>query len=796
MTATRAGSGSGTQTGGTQSGVGRFLGQSVKRREDARLVTGHGRYIEDVLWVDAWHVAFLRSPVARGRITTLDVTAARALPGVRTVLTGGDLNPLVHSWWQTAMGKDSPQPPRRLLAGDDVRYAGEPIAMVLAESRYVAEDALELIDLDIDAQPAIVSDHRGRWGAAKDEELVHPEYGSNVASTLPYPGMPDSNPALEEVISSAAHVFEERFHQHRYICVPMETRGLQARWDPARDLLEVVSSTQNVHEVRSTVARMLGLSDVQVHAKAEDVGGAFGLKCFVDSEELAVAAAAYSEQCAVAWIEDRNENLVAGGHSRTEDLTVTMATDADGKILGIKGHHVEDVGAYPTYGVGGNAGLAMMMLPGPYDVGQYFYSAESTFSNTCGMTPYRGPFLMETVAREQLVDIAAAELGIDPLDFRRRNMIKPEQLPFTTPTGLVLQTITPIETLDQAAEIIGYEDFRREQAAAREEGRILGIGFASYIEGSPAFGAAGAEQVTVRMDMQGKALVFMGSGSHGQSVETTMAQVVAEELGIDIDDVRIVQGDTTSAPYGTGTAGSRTATTFGGAARIAGQKLKEKILQVAAVALEASPDDLEIADGVVSVKGTPGASIGMEQVAGMAYAGHTMLPADMEPGLEAKHRIRNPPLMFSNAAHAAIVEIDRDTGAVDIKRYVVSEDCGNMINPMVVEGQITGGVVQGIGGVFYEHFVYDADGNPLTTTFLDYLLPTAADVPDIEIGHVITPSTTPGGFKPMGEGGAICSPPALINAVRDALAPFGGLPNVQPLTPEVVLDVIDGTAAV
>ena len=775
--------------------AGRFVGQSVKRREDARLVTGHGRYVEDVLWPDTWHVAFLRSPVARGRIVHLDTSAAKALDGVRAVLTGADLNKHVRSWWQTMMGPDAPQPPRRLLAEHDVRWAGEAIAMVLATSRYVAEDAIELIDLDIEAQPAVLSDHLGVWAVTgNDEELVHPEWGSNVAARMPAPGMPESNPALEEILASAPHVMEETFHQHRYICVPMEARGISARWDVHRGQLEIVSATQSAHEVRSASARLLGLSETQVHAWAEDVGGGFGQKMYPTTEELCVVTAAYLEQCAVRWIEDRNENLMSGGHARTEDMTVTLAVDDDGRMLGMKAHHAEDVGAFPLPGVGANAGLSSMLLPGPYDIGQFFFTAEAVFSNTCGKCAYRGPWMMETVAREQMVDVVAGRLGIDPLEFRRRNMITKDQQPYTTSTGLVYETVTPLETLDQLAELVGYDDFRAEQAAAREQGRLLGIGLASYIEASPGFGILGAEQVSIRIDYQGKVLASTGSGSHGQSVETTIAQVVAESLGVDIEDVRVVQNDTATSPFGSGTGGSRTAAVFGGAARLAGEKLRAKVLEVAAVALEAAPEDLDIDMGVVSVKGTPGIALPLEQVAALAYAGHAMLPPDMEPGLEAAHRIRVPPFMFSNAAHAAVVEVDRGTGAVKVLRYVVSEDCGNMINPMVVEGQIAGGVVQGIGGVFFEHFVYDDAGNPLTTTFLDYLLPTAADVPDIEYGHVVTPSGTPGGFKPMGEGGAIVSPPALINAVRDALSPFGAVLNIQPLTPERLLDIIEGGA--
>jgi aerobic carbon-monoxide dehydrogenase large subunit len=778
---------------GVTEGAGRFVGQSVKRREDARLVTGHGRFVEDVQWPDTWHVAFLRSPVARGRIVQLDVGAARSLDGVRAVFTAADLNPMVMSWWQTMIGPDAPQPPRRLLADQDVRWVGEPIAMVLATSRYVAEDAIELIDLDVEPQPPVLSDHLGIWATVDDTELVHPELGTNVAALTPPPGMglPEENPALDAVLEAAPHVFDETFHQHRYLCVPMETRGIIARWDAHRDQMEVVAATQSAHEIRSSTARLLGISESQVHAWAEDVGGGFGQKMYVTIEEHCVVAAAYREGCTVRWIEDRNENLMAGGHARTEDMRLQMATDESGRILGIKAHHSEDVGAFPLPSVGSNASLAAAYLPGPYDVGQFFFTGRAVYSNTNGKCAYRGPWMMETVAREQMVDVVAAGLGIDPLEFRRRNMITNDQLPFTTATGMVYETVSPRATLDQVAELIGYDAFREEQAAARAEGRLLGIGLSVYIEGSPGFGILGAEQVSLRVDYQGKVLASTGSGSHGQSVETTIAQVVAESLGVDIEDVRVVQNDTASSPFGSGTGGSRTAAVFGGAARLAGEKLRKKVLEVAAVALEASPDDLDMDLGVVTVKGTPGVALPLEQVAALAYAGHAMLPEDMEPGLEAAHRIKAPLFMFSNAAHAAVVEVDRATGAVRVLRYAVSEDCGNMINPMVVEGQIAGGVVQGIGGVFYEHFVYDADGNPLTTTFLDYLLPTAADVPDIQYGHVVTPSGTPGGFKPMGEGGAIVSPPALLNAVRDALQPFGAVINTQPLTPDLLLDLMD-----
>ncbi|MCW2522405.1 MAG: xanthine dehydrogenase, partial [Frankiales bacterium] len=740
------------------------------------------------------------SPIARGRISHLDVTAARAVPGVQHVLTAADLNGHAREWWQNMIGKDAPIPPKRLLADGDVRFVGEAIAMVLATSRYTAEDGVDAIDVDIEPLPPVLVERAGFAGVASDfANLVHPEWGSNVAQTLPGPmgpQMPLDNPALDAVFAAAAHVVTETFTQHRYLCVPMESQGINARWDPYRQSLEIVSATQSPHEVRSCAARLIGLEESQVHVVAEDVGGGFGQKMFACTEELAVIMAAYRLSAAVRWIEDRNENLIAGGHARNEALTMTVATDERGKILGVKAHHQEDVGAFPAYSVGASAGGVGMYLPGPYDFGEYFFSAEAVFTNTGGRVAYRGPWMMESVAREQMMDVTALAIGMDPLEFRRVNVIKSDQLPFTTATGMVYETVTPAETLEQAAELIGYDDFRAEQARGRAQadgGRLLGIGLSSYIEPSVGFGIMGSEQVNIRVDFGGTVFATTGSGSHGQSVETTLAQVIAENLGVDIGKVVFSQGDTAVTPFGSGTGGSRTAAVYGAAAREASILLRAKVFAVAAEMLEASPDDLQMDLGVVSVRGNPQAQVTLADVAAMAYAGHAALPADIEPGLDVTHRTKAPSFMFSNATHAALVEVDRVSGAVKILRYVVSEDCGNMINPMVVEGQIAGGVAQGVGGVFYENFVYDTDGNPLTTTFLDYLLPTATEIPHIEYGHIITPSDTPGGFKPIGEGGAINSPAALVNAVRDALAPFGARVVTQPLGPQQVVDLMTST---
>jgi carbon-monoxide dehydrogenase large subunit len=761
----------------------RYIGQSVSRREDPRLLTGHGRYVDDVTVPRMLHAHFVRSPVARGVLTAIAVDAAREFPGVFAVLTAADVNHQALSSWPTMLGPDAGGPPERILADGDVRYVGEPIAIIVAESRAIAEDAAELIELDFDTSTPIITMQDALAGG----ELVHRERDTNVSGEIPAVRQPE----LDALFEQAAHVVSEHFDQHRYLCVPMEPRGLIADWDPWRQQLEVVASTQTVHESRLGFSRLLGIPEDSIRVVMGDVGGSFGQKMFSMREENAVVIAAKTLGRAVKWIEDRVENLIAGGHAREESMDVSFALDQDGVVLAAKALHLENVGAYPNLGDGTVSSSAAMIFPGPYRMQRLAFEAKGLYTNTCGHCAYRGPWLMETVAREQMMDIAAERLGIDPLEIRRRNVIQRSELPFSTATGLVYESVSPAETLEQAAELIDYTGFRKQQADARAEGRYLGIGLSVYIEPQFGFGILATEGATLRIEPSGKVNVLMSTGSHGQSLETTVVQVVADELGVDIDDVRFHQGDSAATPYGPGTGGSRSAAIASGAAMQASQQARAKVLQIAAHLLEAAPEDLEMAGGVVSVVGVPGAEVSLATIGAVAYLNTDALPPGLEPGIEVTARYKAPFVMFSNAAHAVTVEVDPVTGSVKILRYVISEDCGNMINPMVVEGQIAGGVVQGIGGVFYEHFQYDPMGNPVTTTFLDYHLPTAAEVPDLEYGHVVTPSPTPGGYKGMGEGGAIASPPALINAVRDALAPFGARITSQPLTPEVIVDAID-----
>jgi carbon-monoxide dehydrogenase large subunit len=607
------------------------------------------------------------------------------------------------------------------------------------------------------------------------------------------PFMPLS-PDLDEAFENAAHVVECEVEQNRYVAIPMETRGISASWAPGRQELVLSCATQSVHETKNFFARYLQVPESNVRVSARDVGGGFGQKMFVYREECATVLASFLLGRPVKWIEDRRENLLSAGHSRNEVATVRLAVDADGIIQAITADHKADIGAYAVC----PAAMDPMLLPGPYKTPRLGFGMEMVWTNTMGKAAYRGPWMFETTAREVAMDYAANEIGLDPAEFRRRNLLAASDMPFTAPSGNVFQEITPLETLEQALEILDYDAFRREQAAALAEGRYLGVGICAYVEPtSMGSNTLASEAAHVKVETSGRVVAYLGTTAHGQSIETTMAQIVAEHLGVSYDDVTIVQADSQSTPYGPGTGGSRTAVVAGGAAREATVAVREKVLKIAAHMMEASPDDLEIAEGVVSVRGTPSKSVTLSQVAKMAFHTSEQLPADIGSGLEATVRFR--PTQFptwSNATHICVVEIDADTWLPEVKRYIVSEDCGKMINPMVVEGQIFGGVVQGMGGVLLEDFVYDADGNPLTTSFMDYLPPTTSEVPEIEVGHIETESTTnPGGYKGMGEGGAIGAHAAVANAVADALRPLGVKATKTPLGPEQIFALVEAAKA-
>jgi carbon-monoxide dehydrogenase large subunit len=761
--------------------AGRYVGQAVLRKEDPRLLTGRGRYTDDVTLPNMLHAHFVRSDVARAKFR-VDVSPARDAEGVVAVFTGEDLNGEVAGTMYPSMfvGAEDFMSPMYPLAVGDVRFVGDPIALVIAESRYLAEDAAELIEIDYDDIVDPILDYD--TALAGDGNDVHPNRPGNVVMQLAVPMTEEARAAVE----SAAHVVSQSFVQHRYSMIPMECRGVVARWEPFDRRLDVWLSSQNPHEARLVFSRSTGVPENQIRVQIGDVGGGFGLKSFVGREEIVVVLAAYVLGTTVKWSEDRRENLIASAHARQERCDVTLAVDDDGVLVGAELEHFDDAGAYPM--PGGSAGpLVGMLITGPYRVPHLAWESTAIYTNTCGSASYRGPWMMETTAREQMMDYTARQLGLDPLEFRRRNILHRSDLPYQSAGGMAIENVTPEETLEQAAAEIGYDAFRAEQARATAEGRYLGIGFAVYVEPQPGVAAYANEPAHVRMHPDGRVDVFIGSGSHGQGLETTTAQLVAENLGIDFEDVTVRQGDTDSAPFGPGTGGSRSGPMIGQAVTEASLKLRDKVVAIAAHLLEAAPEDLEIADGVVSVQGTPTKSVPVQQVANTAYQQSATLPPELDSLLDVVHRSMAPATMWSNATHAAIVELDPATGMVDLLRFVVSEDCGRMINPNIVEGQVHGGVAQGIGGVLYEHNVYDDDGNPLASTFMDYLVPTAHEIPEIETFHIESPASTVGGYKGVGEGGAIGAPAAVFNAVADALAQHGITVTEQPLGPDAVL---------
>jgi aerobic carbon-monoxide dehydrogenase large subunit len=764
----------------------RYAGSRVQRVEDARLLTGTGTFVDDITRPGMLHACFVRSPHPRARILSIDTSAALALPGVHAVFTADDLNGDVVEAWYTGTGKMVPDTPRPPLAHGEARFAGDIVALVVADSRYLAEDAVELVDVDYEPLPAVADYAQARTSQA----LVHENYPGNLAGEMG--GAPAET--IADAYQGAAYVITETIWEQAQGAVPMETRGLVAEWSRASGELTVWAGTQAPHEVRMFAARLFGIPEHSVRVITRDVGGGFGQKVVPLREDICVLLAARKLPAAVKWIEDRRENLQTAGTARHEHGEGRLAFDAGGTLEAATLDHVQDVGAYPTPWPVGTGMATGMIFPGPYRLAKGTFSHASVFSNTPGRIAYRGPWAFETLAREVTLDIAARRMGIDPAELRRRNLLGLGDMPFAAPTGMPYDHIDPLETLEQALAVLDYDGFRKEQAAARERGRYLGVGISCYCEPTtPAFGYYTTEGATIRIEPSGIVNVYVAGGSTGNSLETTAVMLAADALGADINDVHTIQGDTAVTPFGAGTGGSRSGSMIAGAVGVTAAELRDKLTKLAAHKLEASEADIELARSRAAVKGDPDAGVSFRELADIAYFQPYALPPCMAPGLEASARYAAVGMgLWACATHVCTCEVDITTGAVTLLRYIVGEDCGHMINPNVVEGQIAGGVVQGIGGALLEELAYDADGNPVATTFMDYLLPTATEVPLIEYAHVETaPGPGPGGYKGVGEGGAIGAPPAVANAVADALAPLGVTITRLPLTPAAILELID-----
>jgi carbon-monoxide dehydrogenase large subunit len=768
----------------------RFIGAKVTRVEDQRILTGRGRYIDDLHLPNLLHAAFLRSPLPHARVLGMETTAARRAPGVVAVYTGEEMGALTGPV-QIPMPLGQRVPEFYPLATDRVRLLGDLVAMVVAGSRYEAEDACELIDVEYEPLPAVVS-----YEAALDPDgpVLFDDLGDNVVYTASE-GWGDIDAAFAE----ADRVVEMRLRQHRVANVPMETRGAVADYDPGSGELTFHAATQSPQGLRMQLARTLGHPMDRLRVLCGDVGGAFGLKGFVYREDFALAAASKVLGRPIKWIEDRIEHLTASGHAREELMDVRAAVKDDGTLLGIKAEMLMDQGAYPAcpFPAGLMTGLIRSLLPGPYRMKGYSVDVKVVTTNKCVYVAYRGPWEMECWVRERLLDTIAHELDLDPVEVRRKNMMRGEPDDRLI-TGLSAAGISSRQALDRALEMAEYDSFRQRQAEARDAGRCLGIGFANFIEPAPGppemrarGGTWGGDRAKVRLEPDGHLLVVTTQAPHGQSHETTLAQVAADEMGVPLDHVRVVHGDTQVTPLTLiGTGGSRAATWASGAVLLTTRKVKEKVLAIAAELLEISPDDLEINQGVIEARGVPQRSIPLADIAMRAVSAPRTLPAGSDPVLEAAEIFMGEGITgsgWSGGTHVCQVEIDLCTGAVHILRYCVVQDCGRIINPAVVEGQIRGGVAQGIGEVLYENAAYDEDGNFLASTFMDYLLPTSSEIPVIEIEHLETDPHGELGFRGVGEAGAVVSPAALTNAIEDALLPFGARVTDQYLPPAKIL---------
>lgn len=773
----------------------RLIGAPIPRVEDARLLTGGGCYVADLAPPGTLHVAFVRSPLAHARIVAVDVAPAMAAPGVVACVTGTELASAARPLRADSRMRDYHATPQSALAVDKIRFVGEAVAAVIAADRYLAEDAAELVRVAYEELPPVVEPREAmREGAV----LLHDAAGTNILLRRAF-----SQGDVGGALAAAAHVVGDRFRFRRHAGVAIEGRACLAQHERGSGLLTVWSATQVPGMVRDALADLLDHPQHLIRVVAPDVGGGFGVKSVIYPEEIAVAALARMLGRSVKWVSDRREDLLTSTQAWDEEVEAELGVDGDGRIVGLRAQVLTDVGAYSTFPWTASIESIQVIsfLPGPYRVPHYHAEALGVATNKAPMGPYRGVGRpVSAFVMEGLLDRAARRLRLDPIEIRRRNVIRTEELPYRAPSGIVWDTGSFAESLTTLAETADYAALRAEQA--RDTGRLLGIGIASYVEltgvgsaipASPGADiATGTEGATVRVDAAGTVTASFGIACHGQGHETTLAQVVAEELGARLEDVRVIHGDTAQGPVGTGTYASRTAVIAGGAAILASRAVREKSLAIAAHQLEAAVDDLELADGRAWVRGAQERAVSLRQIARAAYGGRKRLPHGLDPGLEAT-RFYDPFFgTAGNGSHLALVEVDRETGAVRVLRLVVVEDCGRIINPRIVEGQAIGGVAQGVGAALLEEVVYADNGQPLTATLMDYLVPTATDVPPVIVRHLERPSpTTLGGFKGVGEGGTIGAPAAVANAVADALSRFGVEVAELPLTPERVLRLIN-----
>lgn len=776
----------------------RVTGTRLLRREDPKLLTGEAKFIDDITQQDVLYMALLRSPMAHARIDSVDTSAAMKMPGVVAVFSGADLKgdwvaPMPCAWPVTA---DMKNPPHYPLAADVVNYVGDAVAVVLASDKLSAIDATERIVVKYESLPVVLD----LQDAASDRVLVHPDLGTNTSFV--WEVTPDKA-KVDHAFATAVHVVKSRYIQQRLIPSAMEPRGVLVVPQPYGGDYTVFSSTQIPHILKVMLSLTVGISETKLRVIAPSVGGAFGSKLNIYSEEVLALTLARKLHRPIRWTEERSENAQATIHGRGQLQDIDIAADENGKILAVRVNVLADMGGYLQLLTPGVPLLGGFLYHGLYDVPAYSFTCTGVFTNKTPTDAYRGAGRPEaTFAIERSIDRLARKIGVDPAEIRRRNFIPAEKFPYASAPGLVFDSGNYLPNLEKALEMVGYPEIRSEQMKRRSGGskKHLGVGLSCYVEmcglapskvlGSLRYAAGGWESATVRILPTSKVQVVTGTAPHGQGHETSWSMIVADRLGIAPDDVEVLHSDTSIAPYGLDTYGSRSLSVGGSAVFMATEKVLGKARQIAAHKLEASADDLDYKDGSFCVKGSPDKAVALSTIAFEAFTGHD-LPEGVEPNLEATVTWDPPNFTFPFGTHIAVVEIDEDTGATELLRYVAVDDVGNQINPMIVEGQIHGGIAQGVAQALFEEAVYDGSGNLLNPTFTDYLVPSAAEYPSFELGSTVTPSpTNPLGVKGVGEAGCIASPPAVINAVVDALSDFGVEHVDMPASPEKIWTAI------
>lgn len=765
------------------------IGKALPRKEDRRLLTGHGRFLDDIQMAGELHACFVRSPYPHAQILSIDTETALAAPGVVTVVTGKDL-----AEWTTTARMAPPieglQPiEMTALPSDKVRFQGDPVACIVATDRYLAEDALELVEIDYEPLESAADMFKAM---KKEAPLIDEEMGTNLISHQTF-----ETGNIQKLLRNANRVVESTFSTPRQTQLPIETRGCIAEWDEGNQHLTMHVGNQAPHPYRTVLAGRLKLKESQVTVIVPDVGGGFGQKIALYREELTVAALARHLKRPVRWREDRMENLLASSHAREDFVRTRAAVDITGRITGLTLELIEDFGAYCFYPANYLARVVAMILTGPYDIGEYAYDVKVVLTNKCGNGPMRAPMAITSWVMEGTIDNIARELGLDPVEVRRLNMVADDAYPHAMATGETMEDINPCTALDRGLQAIDYKAFRVRQENDRERGTFRGLGICSVVEsttyGSKFYKAAGIpgsghECAWVKVDPSGAVRASAGVMATGQGYETAFSQAVAEGLGVDPDDVAIKLGNTDIAPYGMGSRGARGGTAGGGTIYLAAVDVREKALAIAAKLLGLNTaEQLVMRDGRVCRlidDDFQETDLTLIDIARTAYLNPTQLPEGMEPGLEVIKAYDPPPMTYSNSCHFCEVVVDVPTGAIKIERYAVVENCGNVLNSQIVEGQQMGAVAMGLSGSLLEHVIYDEDSNNLTGSLADYLVATATDIPNIEIFSVATPNQrTPVGLKGMAEGGVMGSIGAISNAVSDALSPFGVIIDKHPISP-------------